>query len=171
MLNAGYLSPEFNEIRTDSIHVRSIEKGRRFRWAKLEFNFEGDLTVERILVDLSKSEGEIISVKEFKNLNDRILSYCESNGYPFAVSYLDSIVFLAEDSVSARMNVRLNKKFYFDTIKIVSKLDLSRKYLENFLDIRKGDVFDRSKVNSITKLIENIPFVKLKEPPGFVFFR
>ena len=68
------------------------------------------------------------------------------------------------------MNVRLNKKFYFDTIKIVSKLDLSRKYLENFLDIRKGDMFDRSKVNSIAKLIENIPFVKLKEPPGLFFF-
>lgn len=170
LVNAGYLSPEFNEIRTDSIHVMIIEKGRRFRWAKLEFNFEGDLTVDRILAELSKSEGEIISVKEFKNLNDRILSYCESNGYPFSVSYLDSIVFLAEDSVSARMNVRLNKKFYFDTIKIVSKLDLSRKYLENFLDIRKGDMFDRSKVNSIAKLIENIPFVKLKEPPGLFFF-
>ena len=169
LVNSGYLSPEFSEYKVDSFTVKSIEKGRIFKWAKLQFNFKSDHIAEKIVSEIPELEGNVILIKEFNKLNENILRYCENNGYPFAVCFLDSINFLQHDSISARLNIRLNKKFYFDTVKIVSKLELSQKYLENFLDIKKGDVFDREKVNSIPKLIDNIPFVKLKDPPGLFF--
>ncbi|MEZ4908371.1 MAG: hypothetical protein R2771_12185 [Saprospiraceae bacterium] len=44
-------------------------------------------------------------------------------------------------------------------------MDISDSYLENYLDIRKGDIFDKSKIDNISKNIENISFVQLMNPP------
>ena len=170
LMNSGYLSPTVSKISYDSLLVFKIEKGNKFKWAKLRYGFDKNLIDNSILIDIAKKEGNVVSIEQYVALIERMLNHFDNTGYPFAVCFLDSIEFVNADSVSAYLMVRLNKKFSFDTIKIVSKLELSRSYLENFLDIRRGDVFDRSKVSEIQRYIENIPFVKLKEAPGLYFY-
>ncbi len=170
LVNKGFLSLTETRIQNDSIEHITIEKGNQFKWALIRYDEKKIPGGDRLLSEIAKMKGNSISLNEYNNIMEKILDICEETGYPFASVFLDSIDFLTNDSVTAKLAVNLNKRFWIDTIKIVSKFELSQKYLQNFLDIKKGDVFKRSKVNSIPQMIENIPFAKLKDPPGVIFF-
>jgi outer membrane protein assembly factor BamA len=170
LVNSGYLAPLINESVSDSAIIVSIEKGKKFKWARLRFNFDEKIIGSKLADQISSTEGNTISMLDYKMLNEEILSHMNNTGHPFATIWLDSIDFVAEDLIAATMNILPNRKFYFDTIKVVSAIDISRRYLENHLDIRKGDVFDMRKVANIASTIDNIPFAELKGQPGLIFF-
>ena len=170
LVSSGYLAPVLSEIISDSLTIVSIAKGKSFKWARIGFNFDEKIIGNQLADQVRNTEGSIISVLEFKMLNKRILNHMDNTGHPFATIWLDSIDFPSEDLISATMNIEPKRKFYFDTIKIVSGMDISRRYLENYLEIRKGDVFDMRKVANIASAIENIPFAELQGQPGLNFF-
>lgn len=167
--NEGFINPDI-EIKNDSISKVKIKTGIKYKWLNLDFEIDKQYLLDELRFDIKKWEGKFVSPKQVSILSNKILDLMDDSGYPFAFVKLDSIRFIGKDSISAKFRVKNNKKFYFDTIKITSKVDLSSKFLENFLEIKKGDVFRRSKVNSIKKKIDNLRFVDLDKSPTVGFF-
>ena len=113
LINEGYLSPEIFYVRNDSIKIVHIKKSKRFTWAAIRFDNNIALKIFNRGDEILKINGTWISPKQFSYLSENILKTCENSGYPFAVVYLDSISFLPGDSINAKLNVILNKKFFF----------------------------------------------------------
>ncbi len=165
---SGYLSPKINYNSNDSSIV--ILPGNRYKWAKIYFDNEIDALMLSAGVDLKDWRGKYISQGKVAILSEKILNYLENSGYPFAYVKMDSIQFETEDSINAKLVINKNKKIYFDSIAVTTGIDLSSKYLEKYLDIRKGDIFDKSKVDKSTGKLGNLPFVILNSPPTVSFF-
>ena len=53
--------------------------------------------------------------KQVAKLHEKLLTYCENNGYPYASVKLDSIEF-SEFSIKAELNLTKNKEFHIDSI-------------------------------------------------------
>lgn len=166
---AGYLTAFLFENKKDTIDKFQIEKGKRFKWAFLEFAEIEQINDKKIKNTIVDEIGNYISKDRIENIKDKILKYLENSGYPFANVYLDSIKFIGEDSIAAKIKIDQNKKFVFDSIKLVSDFDLSNKYITNILNLKKGENFNRDKILSLSKTLSNINFIKLKSQPGLVF--
>jgi outer membrane protein assembly factor BamA len=166
---AGYLAAFLFENKKDTIYKFQIEKGKRFKWALLEFEETQQLNENKIKNDIVSETGKYISIGRIEKIKEKILNYFENSGYPFAQVYLDSIKFIGEDSIAAKIKIDRKEKFIFDSLKIVSDVDLSNKYLTNVLNLKKGEYFNRDKILSFNKTLSNINFVKLKSKPGLVF--
>ena len=166
--NLGYLAPQIIDDYNDS--TIAILPGVKYKWAKIDFKKENESLSPFPDFDISNWEGKYISQYKVATLSESILKHLENSGYPFAYVKLDSISFENEDSISAKIVIQKNKKIYFDSIAVVSGIDLSSKFLENYLEIRKGDVFDKSKIDKSVKNIDNLPFVILNSPPTVSFF-
>ena len=99
------------------------------------------------------------SPEEIVKLHENILLYCENNGYPFAQVKLDSVTIMPDRSVAASLNLKLNQKVIIDTIIIKGNSKLHRKFIRNYFSIKKGDVYDESKVARIAEKMGDLPFV------------
>ncbi len=166
----GYLKPETIKSSKDLVVTYKIYPGTRYKWLNLTVgNDESDI-LKQLRIDLTKWNKSYISTAKLNDITEQILNHLDNSGYPFASVNLDSITFESNDSISAKLGIKLNKKVYFDTIKINTKVDLSYKYLENYLEIRKGEVFDKNKVNQIKRKIDNLPFLTLDKQPRIGFF-
>ena len=164
----GFLAPKiFYEYNDSTI---AIKKGIQYKWAKINIDKNCKDIFENAGFNPEKWEKQYISPVKIKGLSELLLKYLENTGYPFANIKFDSIRFVGLDSIIASLNIVKYKKIYFDSIKVISKVDISPIYLENYLGIHKGEVFDKSKFDNIQKKLDNLPFIKLNNPPFISFF-
>lgn len=166
LIDLGYLNPIFEVI--DSAKI-IIVKGVQYKWLDIDMTKDDEQFFKKQHIRIDSWKSKYISPSKMKTLSEMILKYADNHGYPFALVKLDSINFVGVDSISARLKVNFNKRFYFDTIKNNSKVDLSYIYLENFLDIKKGDIYNKNKVGLIKDKISNLPFVELQAAPRISF--
>lgn len=168
--NAGYLSAYIIENKDDTLYKIQIIKGKRFKWALIELEENENLIINKIKKDVAIESGKYITIERLNNIKEKILNHLENSGYPLAKVYLDSIKFIGENSIAAKIKIEKNEKFIFDSVKIVSNIDLSNKYLVNVLNLKKGENFNKEKIITFNKTLSNINFIKLKGQPELVFF-
>lgn len=168
--NAGYLSAYIIENKDDTLYKIQIIKGKRFKWALIELEQNENLNINKIKKDVAIESGKYITIERLNNIKEKILNHLENSGYPLAKVYLDSIKFIGENSIAAKIKIEKNEKFIFDSVKIVSNIDLSNKYLVNVLNLKKGENFNKEKIITFNKTLSNINFIKLKSQPELVFF-
>jgi len=166
LINLGYLNPEIKSIDSSAI---VIEMGERYKWLDIRVSQKDKELLNNQDIYFDDWQGKYISPAMLSVMSSKILDYMDDNGYPFAYVNLDSILFIGKDSISTKLSINSNRRFYFDTIKVISKVDLSTKFLENYLEIKKNDVFSMKKVKSISEKISNLSFVELKKSPKIVF--
>ncbi len=92
-----------------------------------------------------------------------LLDHCENNGYPFAEFNLDSIL-INERSISAQLSLRRNEFTAIDSLIVKGNIKTSRNYIERYLSLSKGMVYDQSLLNDIPSRLREIPFATVIKP-------
>ncbi|MCS6819059.1 MAG: BamA/TamA family outer membrane protein, partial [Chitinophagales bacterium] len=100
------------------------------------------------------------------NLQKRLLSDAEQNGYPFAVVEIDSI---SQFPPLARIKIQQNEFFSFDTLDLPVKTRVKKSFLAAYLGIKKNKPYNESRVAAITQRLNMLPFVELVYPHSIYF--
>ena len=126
----GFLAAGFDSLRTrpesfgqDSTTLNTcLHTGEKYKWLKLA---TGNVD-EGILRSAGFSEkifsGQIVDYKRAAKFMEKILRWCENNGYPFAAVKLDSINISKENlpdrqaGISAQLNLTRNKLIKIDSV-------------------------------------------------------
>lgn len=98
-----------------------------------------------------------------------LVNHHSDYGYPFARAGLADLSFDGEGGLSAKLGINKGKKVYFDTITIEGKLDMSPSFFSRLLDVKKGKLYNHSKVIKASSKIKNLQYVDQKSTP-FVRF-
>ncbi|RYY64409.1 MAG: hypothetical protein EOO13_18525, partial [Chitinophagaceae bacterium] len=88
----------------------------------------------------------------------RLLNYYERNGYPFASVFLDSIQ-LDNDKMTATLKAEKGVLYHIDSIRLQGKVKLNPNFLQRYLDIRNGSVYNKGKLELVDKRILELPFL------------
>jgi translocation and assembly module TamA len=152
----GYLSAQFiivNQI--NNIVEYELFVGNKYSIATFELNNElADWKRE-----LSLKKNQKISPKILNNECQNILKHLENNGYPF--SQIKSEVQNATDStVSLKLSLNLGSYYTYDSIKVEGSSKLSKEYLEQYLNVRKGLSYSENNVKQIDWLLDRLSLVK-----------
>ena len=150
----GYITASLDSVHYDSLSARIVLfVGEAYHWVLLDAKY-----VDASILDATNWREKMfidkpIDFTEVQSWEDKILNYLENNGYPFAKVYLDSLQ-LDKEKVSALLKVNKGPQYKIDSIRIYGNVKVSNQYLQRYLDIRNGSIYNKEKLLSISKKIK-----------------
>lgn len=99
-----------------------------------------------------------VNFSQLQLVQQRLLNYYENNGYPFATVFLDSIQ-LDNDKMTAIIKADKGVLYHIDSIRMYGKVKLNKNFLQRYLDIKNGSIYNKQKLEQVDKRILELPFV------------
>ncbi|MGP8215637.1 MAG: POTRA domain-containing protein [Bacteroidia bacterium] len=169
LYDEAYISASFDSLVTDSINMKAyLTPGKKYQWANLR---KGNVD-EGVLSQLGYSEKlyrqKPFYFKDVRKLMDKLLSFYENHGYPFAQVRLDSIK-LTGNSIAASLFLAKKREEKIDSIVVKGDLKLSPQYLYGYLGIKAGDFYDESKIKAISSRLKALAFLYETKPLQVIF--
>lgn len=167
----GHLNARFDSIvdRDTLTQTAYLSTGRVYQWGILEQGNVDDFIIRKVDFNEKIYDQKPIYYKRVGRLMERILRYCENNGYPFASVKLDSIQ-IKDNTISGKLNLEKNKLYEIDSVIIKGDAKIKEAYIYNYLDIKPGDVYNEALIRKIKVRLQELPFVTETQSAQAAFF-
>ena len=160
----GYITASLDSVQLDSARGSiSIFAGQLYTWANLDLSQVDPSLLSSIGWRQSIFGGKPIVLSLLKKWEDRIMDQLENTGYPFGKIYLDSIV-VDRDRISARMKVEKGILYRVDSIRIYGNAKISHEFLERYLDMPKGTIYNKEKLIKINGKLKELNYIEEEKP-------
>ncbi|MEO6541534.1 MAG: POTRA domain-containing protein, partial [Ferruginibacter sp.] len=160
----GYPTASVDSIFENDHHTTiHLFLGKQYQWIKLKPD-----SIDKAAIDDSRFKekdytGKLLNIPQLISLQERILNYYEKNGYPFAQVFLDSIR-LDEDKMEAILKSRKGPLYHIDSIRIFGKARISSKFLQHYLGISNGSLYNKAKLEQVDKRMLELPYLQEVQP-------
>lgn len=167
MHESGYLEASVDTLMIlDDRYIIGLHRGPRYYWTRLDFS---KIPIQIASRNLQKNaEGKNFHVEEVNRIFEDLLVAAENSGYPFASVQLDSLR-LEAGKMSAVIKMELKQKIMMEPLRIEGDLQITRRYLEQLLDVRTGDHFNRRKITQLKTRLDEINFADPYRNPTVSF--
>ncbi len=124
--------------------------------------------IEKKALDISGFSDKVFinnpfNIAQLQVIKERILNYYERNGYPFAGVFLDSIQ-LSADAMNATLMVIKGPLYHIDSIRVKGKLKISNGFLQRYLGIPNGSIYNKDKLDQVSKRLLELPYLQEQQP-------
>ncbi len=165
----SYLEASFDALQiTQKNASAKLHIGKPYKWANLR---NGNVNIEYLSQVGYRErlfENKPFSTKEISDIEEKLLNFAEDTGFPFAQVWLDSIN-MQNANLSAALMMKTGAVFRFDTIELSGFAKISPQFLQNYLDIKKGSLFNRSQVLKMGARLAELPYLTVRKPPTVRF--
>jgi outer membrane protein assembly factor BamA len=165
LLNSkGYASASIDTVQYDSSFAKiELYLGTQQNWVQLK-----TVGIEKRALDesgyMSKNfTNKPINFTQLAFIKERLLNYYEKNGYPFAAVFLDSIL-LKDDELNAVLTATPGPLYHIDSIRINGKAKISNNFLQHYLGLPNGSVYNKEKLELVSKRMLELPYVQEQQP-------
>ena len=160
----GYSGVSIDQISHDTTYTQ-IDLYLGVQQKKVQLRTDG---IEKKALDeigfISKNyQGKPFNIGQLAYFKERILNYYEKNGYPFAAVFLDSII-LKDDTMDAALNITKGPLYHIDSISIKGKIKISNAFLQRYLGIAKGSIYNKEKLEQVSKRFLELPYLQEQQP-------
>jgi outer membrane protein assembly factor BamA len=156
----GYVTASIDSIQyaIDSAYI-TIYTGVPYKWVQLN-----TAKVPTDILDKAGWHSKLFEAKPLdfavvQSLQEKIVSYLENNGYPFAKVYFDSIR-LNEEKVYAQLRVENGNAYKLDSIRNKGSARISNAFLQKYLNLPKGSVYSQQKITIAKKKIKELTYAE-----------
>jgi outer membrane protein assembly factor BamA len=174
----GYVTASIDSFQYDSIAAHMVLfAGERYLWTQLDIK-----NVEPALLDAVGLRERLFTNKpmDFAQVQlwqEKILNYLENNGHPFARVELDSLQIennkMSEDGevdlVSASFKVDKGPQYKIDSISVTGNAKITNSYLQRYLDIPNGSIYNKEKLLRINKKIKELTYIEEEYPANLTW--
>lgn len=165
----GYLEAYVDSCTTDSLgSTCPIVMGQRYQWARLS----GGNIPKEIASGVRFKEkllyGKPVSPQQLGKLMEDILRDRENNGYPFAQVWLDSVRH-GDDGLYAALRMEQGPLITFDSVLVRGDARTSMRYLQAYIGVKPGDLYNESMVLAVERRIRELAFVTQRQRPYVQF--
>lgn len=140
-----------------------IYAGEQYRWTSIVTDPKDD----DILIPLRWTAGKFsntgLDFAEWQKWQLRILDHLEETGHPFGKVFLDSIS-MNKSEVTARLAIDRGPVYHIDSIRVYGDVTVSNEFLQRYLGIRNGSLYNKKKLVTITKKMSELAFVQEEKP-------
>ena len=165
----AYLTVSVDTLyRTEKAWTATATAGPAYEWVSLLPGTTDEALLSQVRFRERQYRNRPFRYTELRKLQRNLLDYLTDNGFPFARVGLDSIQ-VTDGSVAATLRVDRGQLIYFDSLQIEGYDRISRRYLENYLGIRPGRPYSRSRVNQLRRRMQELPFLSLRQDPTLLF--
>lgn len=160
-IDKGYLCSSIDTLTFQGKTLKvSFYLGEIFQNAVITINPEDKTFLRRNSKAFEKVTGSIpFGPSEINRLLRQVYSHSNSNGYPFSKVYLEKISY-SNTVLKAELVINKGKRFTYNAIHIKGDSSISSIFISSLIDIKSGDLFDESKLSSISKKIKQLSFIR-----------
>jgi outer membrane protein assembly factor BamA len=164
LASKGYLSASIDSSwqQNDSTHL-VLYTGQLFQWVRLNTNTIDPQVLAAVGYEPKAFVKKPLHMAQLQSLQTRLLNYYEKNGYPFVKIYLDSIR-LVNNNMEAVLQADKGVLYHIDSIRMYGKLNLNKKFLQRYLRIPNGSIYNKEKLEEVDKRLLELPFLTPVQP-------
>lgn len=160
LTSKGYPAASIDSVYYDSTATHIfLYLGAQYKW----IDINTDSVDKKILNETGWNnrifQNNKLDFSRLQNQQQKILSYYETRGYPFASIKLDSIN-IDEDKIKAQLKVDKGPLYHIDSIRVYGKVKIKNIFLQRYLDIEKGSLYDKNKLQNISKKLLELPYLQ-----------
>jgi len=157
--NSGYISASFDSVKYDSLQVKAfIYSGQQYVLLNNPFENIDENILRRNNLKTKNFAGKILQYNEIQKNIEKIVTYYENNGFPFAEVRAEEI-FVDTNSVFLKLKVTENQFYRIDSIILKGEPIISKNYLEHYLNISTNDIYNESEIQKIENRLKNSEFL------------
>ncbi len=165
----AYLTATYDSLVKDSSLLKVyLNSGLQYQWAYLK---NGNID-EGVLSETGFREklytDKPLYYKNVKGLQEKLITYYENNGYPFASVKLDSII-ISQNSIAAQLWLTKNTEEKIDSVVIKGNAKITPVYVYNYLGIKPGSLYNEAQLQKVNTRIAELPFIRSSRPATVVF--
>lgn len=159
----------------DSVHVSEttydafLFLGKQYRWALLQTDSLPPQLLNGLNLRPPFFSNEPLRPAQLSRLSNQILDWYENNGYPFARLWLDDVKQEEGQRLTARLRVRPGALRHIDSIDLQGRLNIAPAFLQRYLDLFVGDVYNEKKLRQISPRLRELPFLRESKPFEVIF--
>jgi hypothetical protein len=162
----GYLEARLKTLDFDTKSA-TFHLGKQYQWINVELQPEDKLFFAPVFVRM-RWQNSTISQRELAANADRILTYAEQNGYPFAAVGLDSIQ-TEGGKVTARLDINRGPLVLIDSLVLKGEATISQSFMEQYLDIGSDEPCNEREGGEVRRKQGGLSLVQRREEPGVCF--
>jgi len=167
--NNAYLTANYDSLLGDSlILVAFLNFGKQYKWAYLKHGNVDEGVLSEIGFREKLYANKPVSFKDVKRVQEKLITYYENNGYPFASVKLDSIEII-EDKIKAQLKINKYAEQKIDSVIIKGNAKIAPVYIYNYIGIKPGSRYNESQLKKINVRLAELPFVRSVKPASVVF--
>jgi outer membrane protein assembly factor BamA len=159
----GFLLAQTDSLIKDQTTLHAyVTVGQKYRYATIRAGNLEPSIASRIGISERLFTQKPFNYQLLAKSIEKILSYYENNGYPFARVSLDSVV-VKDAHISAQFKVQKNKLYKIDSVLVVGTAKLNPAYLRRYLSVKEGMLYNEQILSSISSKIRQLPFLSEKQ--------
>lgn len=167
----GYLAASIDSlISRDTTRIAYLYTGYQYEWASLKNGNIQDVFLDKIGFKERMYSDKVFHYREVKNLQEKLLTYSEKNGFPFARVWLDDIQ-IEGNKITARLYMQKGKPIVYDGVNVETKTKISENYLEGYLGIKSGDLYNEEQIKKVSSRLRELAFLSEQRPPSVTFVK
>lgn len=116
-----------------------------------------------------KSKNQFYTIEQWEQMNQLLLRHAQNNGYPFAETTLKNVQ-IDEDRINASLDYNPNQPVKIDSVILRGKAKISRRYMENYLNLKRGDLYNEQRIAATSEKLKALSFVKVNRDPAVEFY-
>lgn len=171
-----YKKKGFAEISLDSLSfiddicIANIHIGSKYSFGHFNIKNIDKVFLKKNGLKLNSLYKKKYSFTKHHEFLDKIISIYENEGQPFAILKTDSIIFDSLNYVHSYLSFNANKSIKINEIFFKGKYKISYKYLSQLTGLKKGGLYDNSKILKISQNLINTNFISEIKPPAIDFY-
>ncbi len=164
----GYLltNADSHTFRNDTLFVK-IHKGKQYKWANVQTE-EVQEILQKIGYVSTFYLQKKINTNQFLQIENKIIDYANNHGYPFAHLSFE-VTKIKEQTIEGIWHYDSHTLFTFDSLIIDNYTGVNPKFLQKALGFKKGEVYKKKKVESVSENLQKLGFVEETQKMEVIF--
>ena len=160
LLNKGFPAASVDSVSYDSLSAKvKLYLGEKFRWAEISTDSVDNNVLEKTGWNSKQFENKPIDFSRLQLQEKKINNYYENTGYPFASVSLENIQ-LTDNKIKGNLRVKKGPLYYIDSIHVYGKVKIKNLFLQHYLGIFNGSVYNNEQLQKISKNLQQLPFLQ-----------
>ena len=165
----GYVTASIDSILYDSAFARVVMYvGDKYEWAQLDTKQIDPSVLQAIGWRDKTFTDKPMDFSQVRQWQEKILNYMENSGHPFAKVYLDSLQ-MDREKVWAQLKVEKGPSYKIDSIRVLGDVKIDNNFLQRYLDIKNGSLFNREKLLGVSRRMRELTYVEEEYPAKLVW--
>jgi outer membrane protein assembly factor BamA len=166
----GYLAASI-----DSVSIKQerydvyVYLGLLYKWAQLRFDSIPQVLWTETGINPQQWSDRALNPQQLASLSEKLLRWCENNGYPFARVWLGGLDLDEKAGISGMLMLQRGELRKIDSLHIEGNVGVSKGYLERYLDIFEGSNYSEKKLRNISARLRELPFLQESAPWQLAF--
>ena len=169
LVEHGFITAAVDSVmQNETAATVFVYLGSKYFWHKIVIDEKVKQYLKNINIPENYFSTQKITPSKIQFVQQQVLQYLETIGYPFAKVYLDSVQYQNEQLI-AILKVKTEPLITLDSIEIVGNAKISKDYLALFLGIKKGSIYNKNTILNISKQIKLLNYIEEKQAPQIVW--